>query len=227
MSKGFSAVYVLVGILLVAAIAGGAYFLGRSGKPVHPAVQSTPQTIKSQPTPTSESTDSADMANWKIFQNNAVKFSLKLPQEMGTVGVGIGPPEAKDASEVIICKNCDSTVNPSKTQVIYIRTTELKYTIYKDTPFEALAKQNYEANIVNKNSTRSVVKGLEQINFAGEKAFTYTLDSSGYSGKDNGFTTYSGINKIIEVEHNGTFFVLIYTQDQTFDQILSTFRFIP
>ena len=208
-------------------VVGGAYFLGRSTKnepvKVISQTQPTPQpTSVPQPSTTLEET-----ANWKIFQNNAVKFSLKLPQEMGTVGVGMGPPAAKDASEVIICKSCDSTVNPSHTPSIYIRATELKYTIYKDTPFEDLVKQNYEANIVNKNNTRSVVKGLEQINFAGEKAFTYTLDSSGYSGKDNGFTTYSGINKIIEVKHNGIFFVLIYTQDQTFAQILSTFRFTP
>lgn len=218
-SKGFIGIVIAVVVAIVIG-ATAMYGYQKLTTKTSPLPQPKDQSVNLiEPSPTDET------ANWKTFQNNAVKFSLKLPQGMETVGIGIGPPEAKDASEVVICKNCDSTVNLSNSPAIHIKTADRKHTVYQDTPFQNLVKQNYEANIANQNNTKSVVKELEQINFAGKKAFTYTLDSSGYSGKYRGFTTFSSINKIIEVENNGILFVLIYPQDQTFGQILSTFRF--
>ncbi|MDO8487212.1 MAG: hypothetical protein Q7S45_02890 [Candidatus Curtissbacteria bacterium] len=218
--RGIILPLILIAILAIAGLIALGISIGK--KSSGPTATNPVVTVQASPVP-SPSPD--ETANWKTYTNNLVKFSLKLPTDIEVVGIGIGPPAAIDASEVIICRGCNNSVDPAKTPLIYIRTTELKYTIFKDMAFSGIVKQNYDANIANKNSTKSVIKPLQQITFAGEPAFTYTLDSSGYSGKYDGFTTYSGINKIIEVQRNGIFYVFIYVQDSTFDQILSTFRF--
>ena len=88
MQKGQIGILIIVGILVVVAMAGGAYFLGRSSKSV-PTTQPIPQTVNSQSTPTiSESTSSAvypapsgagDMANWKTYTNTKTGYQFKYP----------------------------------------------------------------------------------------------------------------------------------------------------
>jgi len=164
-------------------------------------------------------------ATWKTFENNYGSFSLKLPEDMKAIGVGIDPPKAEEANEVIICEECDQSFDPSNTPLIELRITELKNTVYKDTPPQEIAKQNYESNIANKNNTKSVIRNFQEITFSGETAYTYTLNSSGYSGKYEGFIMPLGTNRIIEIERNGFYYLIVYSENSVFDQILSAFRF--
>jgi len=164
-------------------------------------------------------------ANWKTFKNSYGSFSLKLPEDMKAIGVGIGPPKAEEANEVIICEGCDQSVDPSNTPLIELRITELKDTVYKNTPPPEIARQNYESNIANKNNTKSVIRDFQEITFSGETAYTYALNSSGYSGKYEGFVMPSGTNKVTEIERNGFYYLIVHPENPVFDQILSTFKF--
>ncbi len=93
MQKGQGLIFVIVGILVLVGVAGGAYFLGKSGK-VEPAKvvsqpQISPQTVKSQPIHSvSESTKSAaspapsdvwETANWINIKSNRCSVSIKVP----------------------------------------------------------------------------------------------------------------------------------------------------
>ena len=72
MQKGLGAIYILVGVLILGLVAGGAYYFGKSSTP-----KSSPTPIVSQ-TPSPSSTPD-ETANWKTYTNNNLGYSLKLP----------------------------------------------------------------------------------------------------------------------------------------------------
>ena len=86
MQKGFIPVLILIGILVLVGIAGGAYYLGSSGKPQqtvsHP--QPTPQpTSVSQPSPTDASpapNGAGETTNWKTYKEDNYKFLVRYPE---------------------------------------------------------------------------------------------------------------------------------------------------
>lgn len=71
--KGFGVIYILVGVLILSFVAGGAYFLGKSSepKPSTPVVSQTPQPT---PSPTPDET-----VNWKTYTDVKNGFELKYP----------------------------------------------------------------------------------------------------------------------------------------------------
>ena len=89
MQKGVGVIYILVGVLILAAI-GGAYYLGKSStpKPSTPVVSQTPKptpssTLDTNPAPTGAGetvyTESDRSANWKTYTNTKYGFSFKYP----------------------------------------------------------------------------------------------------------------------------------------------------
>lgn len=222
---------IIVGTLMLLLGLGSGYLLFANKSEIKQAeTTQAPSTTVQLVSPTSIPSSTTDpTADWKTLSNTEAHFSLKMPEAMKAIGVGINSQGAnftsvEDASDVLVCNDCDEQ-NYTNFSSLYIRTIPLAVTTNKDKPFDQIVNANYQANIANKNNTNSVIKTLESITFAGEKAFTYTLNSTGYSGSDNGFATHKGINKIIEVEHQGVFYIFIFTSDQTFDQIISTFKF--
>lgn len=80
--KGFALILILVGILVLAGIVGGAYFLGKSNKTEPVKVVSTPQVTAhptSQPTSVPQASASGDMTNWKTYTNSKYNFSIQYP----------------------------------------------------------------------------------------------------------------------------------------------------
>ena len=67
MQKGQALIFILVGVLILAAVAAGAYFLGRQVAP-------RPQTLQPSPSPTDETT------NWVVYRNEQYQFEFKHPQ---------------------------------------------------------------------------------------------------------------------------------------------------
>ncbi|OGE18580.1 hypothetical protein A3D83_03265 [Candidatus Daviesbacteria bacterium RIFCSPHIGHO2_02_FULL_41_10] len=81
MQKGSALIFLLVGIVVLAAI-GGAFYLGRSTTPKpSPAQVVTSQTP--QPTSTPQPFSVPDETiNWKTYTNNLFNFSLKYPPDL-------------------------------------------------------------------------------------------------------------------------------------------------
>lgn len=73
MSKGFTGVYILILVLILATLAGGYYFIGRSQ--IKPST-SQPQT--SFPTP--RSTETEKINSWKTYENINLGISFNLPE---------------------------------------------------------------------------------------------------------------------------------------------------
>lgn len=82
MQKGQAVILVLVGILVIIGVAGGAYYFGKSqvSKPLtqNPMVASQTPQATSAPSPAPDET-----ANWKIYIDSNRRFSIKYPAEWG------------------------------------------------------------------------------------------------------------------------------------------------
>lgn len=85
--KGFSPLFIILGIILVIGIAGGAYYLGRQNifksQSQNPMVTTKPISTPSvQPTPTNASLSAIiDTSNWKKFTSKTEGFTLLYPPE--------------------------------------------------------------------------------------------------------------------------------------------------
>ena len=77
MQKGQTGIFILVGILIIAVLVGGAYYLGKSVslKP------SPAPVVTSQITPTPDvspaPTGEGETANWKTYTNTTYNFQIK------------------------------------------------------------------------------------------------------------------------------------------------------
>lgn len=79
--KGQTLVYILVGVLILVSVAGGAYYFGKSSTPKSsPAPVVTSQTP--QPTPDETVyTESDRSANWKTYTNIKYGYSIRYPDD--------------------------------------------------------------------------------------------------------------------------------------------------
>lgn len=79
MSKGFSAVFILIGVLALLSVAGGAYYLGQrnDSQPFRTI------TSKQEATPPLVADEAV---NWKIYTNNKYHFNFKYPQNWSYSG---------------------------------------------------------------------------------------------------------------------------------------------
>lgn len=108
-NKGFAPVIVLLIVLGVLAVGGGAYFVGKSSAPKSdvsdnsnyfptteqnytPPVTSNTNSNTTLPvnTPTNNSTPQTDTSNWKTYTNSQYGFSFKYPVSIKEIKSGIG-----------------------------------------------------------------------------------------------------------------------------------------
>jgi hypothetical protein len=178
------------------------------------------------PTPTAVATTPATsdpMANWKILNNSAGNFSLKYPDTYKAIGSGMDVDETT-ANEVYITQNLDGS--NSNLPVIHIDAIDKKGTVYKDVSLKDLVQADFDANKANKNTLIEMIGGIKSTSFAGEPAYTFEMNSKGFSGEWHGFMDYTGINEVLEFEHEGIHFIIVYAKNPELVQILSTFRFL-
>lgn len=215
--KGQLTIFILVGILVLAGVAGGAYFLGKSG-------QSKPgQTVsQSQPTPQPTSGPQAShipdpTANWKTYTNAKVGFQVKYPPRYPKPALPSGAPtsstiyadENSEGNIIFGEKSTDSFsifVFPfTGTLDELLITQQAKYT----RPYNGLPPDNFVT------TTREVridgVKALWKISSYKEGAFAQEKHNNiFFTNKNYGFilNTWPDYN------------------EKELNQILSTFRFI-
>lgn len=206
--KGSAVIFVLIGILILVGIAGGAYFFGKiSNKPI-----STPSSVtQTQPTKAVDET-----ANWKTYSNQLMGISFKYPasyklrettsSQTTFKGVGL----EKDATYTLGGGQYDSNVLKTGVVISFVLRSS------KDLS-EATLKNEYGSGVILQKKILGQKEGIEVV-FPNQgnnqpKHIFYILDSNILDiSLDGGFETtpeqYSS-----------------YVSD--FDQILSTFKFTP
>lgn len=76
--KGLAPIFVVIGVLVVTAIAGVYWFGTQKASVIQPPTPSVIQ-VTSQPSPTPDET-----ANWKTYKNTKYRYSIKYPSDYGT-----------------------------------------------------------------------------------------------------------------------------------------------
>lgn len=119
--KGFAPILILVGILVIVGIAGGAYYFGKSAapKPQNPVVSqiSQPTSVTSSipansPVPTSV----GEAANWKTYKSDNYGYSFRYPSSFWITSVTTSRQISSDASGATIS---DSPLAPENTIALF------------------------------------------------------------------------------------------------------------
>lgn len=206
MQRGFSGILILVGVLILAVVAGGAFFLGRQTSPVQTVVQTmvSPSPVPSQQVPVESPKQASpspvdEIANWKTYTSTKYKYLIKYPTDWETYAYGYKPSdEPKDiGGERFLRKNGNSG---SDLQITPSLSTELSY------PTEEKFIKGFFDNRIVSSIT---VDGAQGTKVAG------TL-----KGKNQEVVLFSKNGFIFEIQSE--------SEDgaKVFDQILSTFKFL-
>ena len=104
MQKGFGVIYILVGILVVTLIAGGAFYLGGQTTPKPVVTSSSQPSISPDVSPAP--TDAGETTNWKTYTNTKYGFSFKYPNSENWKFISLPTPVTnEDNTFVAECNN--------------------------------------------------------------------------------------------------------------------------
>ena len=199
--RGFAPILIvlLIGIALV--VAGGAYYFGLDHG-FEKSVSQTPQITS--PTPiVSESTSSADTANWKTYTNNQYKYYIKYPSNWLTANSDGDFYNDEYFSDPGIDKNLH--------QRITIRVIKYVGPKWKNSKeyFDEIYQNSTKLTILGLPAAKEIVNG----------------------GKPNSETYYSTNiyiymdNLVYVLSNSSTEKATVDKYEPIFDQILSTFKF--
>lgn len=94
MQKGLGVIYILVGVLILGLVVGGAYYLGKQTP-----TSKTPNPVVISQTPTPSPSPSDETANWQTYTNTKYNFSIKYPLDW-LIGYGrLGSSKTDEESE--------------------------------------------------------------------------------------------------------------------------------
>lgn len=204
-------IQILIGILILVIVAGGAYFLGKSNvKPSTPVVSQTSQPTPSlTPDASPAPTGARETANWKTYTDSANGFLFKYPNnwnqvEMATHQIAISPsiPQPFDPSKVFSLSGILITVTSDNDKIL----DSTQYVNQMVIPVNTYSKN---AKITQKlsNIDGVIVEGI----------------TGAASGQPSGPSAYiTKGTKIMRIDLDSTG---IENARDVFDKILSTFKF--
>lgn len=227
--KGQTQVLILAGIVLVIAVAGGIFFLGRITLPRQDSsgqAAPKPQTpvVAPQPSSTPSPTTTPDpTANWKTYTNTKYGFTLEYPNdwvvksENKTVDSSTTRTTIQSSDLAIEEINIpgvggEQVINGSKLEIS--ASNNENFTSYEQ--LKDFMENEYTGFPLNyfTSSKEIIVDGIKSTIKSGRKIRTLALGSSFvYFFKDG-------------VTYNLTF-TNSQDDDRIFNQILSTFKFLP
>lgn len=213
--KGSALIFLLVGVLVIAAI-GGAYYLGRS-------TTSTPSPVSTSqiPQPTIPSSSTDETTRWKTYTNNKYGYSFKYPTDWT-----LEENEMQGFQSIALTK----TDNTQEQEQVLLPGDQNADVIYKiitrvETNPKGYTAKEYLLQNISPESLSDYEKNLEEINLNGFPAIK----------RKEACAPCSGMEVIITLIHRDKIYSLSYgamaheeTHDKflnTFNQILSTFRF--
>lgn len=213
--KGLTPIFILIGILLISGIVGGIYYLkirktesfeerlSRQNPVLFPSI--SPQQ-NNKPTPDIPQND--ETANWKPFKmiSTGFGYEIKLPPGWDstpfTWGEGTQPlPE--ELAQNFFDKNCG--INRGKVMILHFLSSNPQQEIKK--AVNDLKKDGFTSSTIHTKTGINIEKLTGNL-IGKTDYYAYFSSTKGYynvSGRDECVANYG----------------------QTFDQILSTFRFLP
>jgi hypothetical protein len=198
-SKGFTPILVILGIVLILGIAGGVYYFGKSRSP---NIADQPQIVAS---PTQKS--ASETQDWKTYTNSKLKFSFQYPSDH-TAYNDIDQkkpaliPADSDSNKIYIASN--------EEMVFCCEPSTLSFSIEES---DQAPRQKAEEYLAGWETEKPIIKDSM---FAGLPA----VEASGRGG-------YGPPHKLIITSRmNSLLIIRQNADDQFFDQILSTFKFL-
>lgn len=231
--KGLVGIFVLV-LVLVVAVAGGAYYLGRVS--TKSQVNGTTQVTPTTPAPDlyREPNGSAATANWNIYSNSKYGYSIKYPRDLTvwsaknehSTQVDLNPSSLKEADRIYIGYEplIAEAGLPHKSIMVSVFNMEKKLD-----PF-AYLKETNNSFIENNESCR--VKSMESLGSKRSRSSNGIM-AIGLYECDLSSPGFVATNSYIAIEITQNFYRTDGTQSDVenaevlFDQILSTFKFTP
>lgn len=198
MQKGQAQVLILAGIVILIAVAGGIFFLGRitAPKPQTPVVTSSPQ-----PSPTPQSTPTSDeTVNWKKYINTGYKFSMRYPARL--------IPKEQTSDTFLL-------------NVFFKNPKETLYPLRDDFSVEIRNQSKLEEEISYRRwqLSHSIVNDIKETKI--------TKDGFEGARLDYNFTSADQVYLKTIVIISGGYMYTIGGETSLTDQILSTFKFLP
>jgi len=211
-------------VLAIFLIAGGVVFAWQESvnNKVKNDLQGQINNLQNQVQQLTKTVPVDETAGWKTI-TNINGFSIRYPASITVFGQGI---EVDETTTPIVTISENPENQAYQGLFFQIDIHDKNGTESENMSTEEIARANYEANMANKNSFAELIAPISLITLDSKPAYTYTIISTGYSGKGYGWTTPKRKLKVIESDNNVNHFVIVYTPDDSvFDQILSTFKF--
>ena len=227
MQKGQTGILILTGIVILIAVAGGIFFLGRVSvpKPEAPVATSSPQ-----PSPLSTETPAQvedPTTNWKTYTDSQYKFTLKYPPELELELID-GVNNFKQVSLHEKAREPGINVTPIIIRVLGKNIQNAAYAVQQRQDAEKMLelKQGESMQVIGTMFTRTVdtdIDGITAATYAGRAVPGYPAEILPYE------------KRIIFTKGNDLYVLLVTPLGNSetdkftdyFNQILSTFRFLP
>lgn len=218
---GFTPILVLVGILVLITVTGGAFYLGNSlQKPIQSqnpvstsaipnpspvAISQTPQPTHS-PLPTQTAIPTNETANWKTYTNTKLGFSFKYPPEASVTESKPGEIHVRYTEQCFACQ-----VNPGYGVSFDIKNLNLKN-------LKEVVEEEFERD---KDSWRNL-SSLSEIKVGSYSGYTYSIKSKVETKRI--YLSHTTDDTYIQISY-GSQYGNDKGDQKKIDQILSTFKF--
>ena len=220
--KGFAPILILVGILIIATVAGGAYYFGKNSSSLRgtneksdAAISPTSSPIYS-PSPSMDETANPDSigANWKTYTNIKYYTNFKYSPHLNIIEDDMDTDESNHAGLLI---NLYTNNEPGASNItISVRSLGFMNLEKTDNLYDKLSNVKVGENY---NDPHGIYKRQPDIEINGVTGIVTTIEP--------GSMSLEGVqNEEVIFKKNGYYFSLSQSGFQNeLNQILSTFRF--